>query len=195
MEYSLVLIACASALAACNKGPEIHERNASLGDVADAAQEAGATSGAFLQAGQWRLTGTVDEMNIPGLPASTQAEMKKMLGARQNYTVEYCLTPEEAKRPRGKFFTGKESENCKYDRFDMAGGKVDAVMRCQGKPSGTMTMTVSGTYSADSYTSQVAMEATGGREGGMTMKMHSEAHRVGACTGDKAKVTVQGVQG
>lgn len=192
MQYSLVLIAGAAALAACNKGPEIHETNASVGDVVNAAHEAGVTTGTFLEAGQWRLKGTMDEMNMPGLPPSAQAEMKRILGERQGYTYEYCLTPEEAKRPRGKFLTGKESDNCKYDHFDMAGGKVDAVMRCEGKPSGTMTMTISGTYSPDSYTSKVAMEMTGGREGGMTMKMHSEAHRIGECTGKETKLTIKG---
>ena len=191
MKHCLVLIAGAAALAACNKGPEIHETNASIGDVANAAHAAGVTTANF-EAGQWRMTGTMDEMKIPGLPASAQAEMKRIMGERQDYTAEYCLTPEEAKRPRGKFFTGKDSDNCKYDRFDMAGGKVDAVMRCEGKPSGSMTMTISGTYSPDSYTSRVAMEMTGGREGGMTMKMHSEAHRIGECTGKETKLAIKG---
>jgi hypothetical protein len=192
MKHSLVLIACASALAACNKGPEIHETNASVADVVNAAQAAGVSSDNVLHAGQWRLKSTMDEMNIPGLPASAQAEMKGVMGEKKVYTVEYCLSAEEAKHPRGKFFTGKESDNCKYDHFDMAGGRIDAVMRCEGKPSGSMKMTVSGTYSPDSYTSRVAMEMSGGREGGMTMKMHSEAHRIGECTDKEAKVTIKG---
>ena len=192
MKHYLVLLAYAAALAACNKGPEVHATNASVSDVANAAQAAGTGAGTPLQAGQWRLTGTVDEMTIPGMPASAQAQMKRVMGEKQNYSMEYCLTPEEAKRPRGGFFTGKESENCRYERFDMSGGKVDAVMRCEGKPSGTMTMTISGTYSPDSYTSRASMEMSGARGGGMTMKMHSEAHRVGECTGKETKLTVQG---
>lgn len=193
MKYAAIALACLVPLAGCNKGPEIHEKNASIAQVVNAAQHAGVASDRFLHAGQWRVTGTMDEMNIPGMPASAQAEMKKMMGSRQNFSSEYCLSPEEARRPRGKFFTGKDSNHCTYDHFDMAGGKIDAVMRCQGQPSGTMTMTMNGTYAPDSYSSHMTMQVAGGREGGMSMKMHSEAHRIGECTGgDKVKVSVGG---
>jgi Protein of unknown function (DUF3617) len=137
----------------------------------------------------------MEEMNIPGLPASAQADMQRMLGEKSNFTMEYCLTPEEAKRPRGKFFGGRQSDNCRYESFDMEGGKIDAVMRCEGQPSGNMTMTVSGTYSPDSYATKAAMEVAGdGRRGGMTMKMRSEAHRIGDCSDDEVKVAAKGGQ-
>ena len=145
MRYSLVVLTVA-ALAACNKSPEIHEENASVEQVVNAARAAGVKSETVLRAGQWRLNTTIDEMTIPGMPPSAQAEMKRMMGQRQNVTVDYCMTPEDARKPGGKVFTGKESKDCRYERFDMAGGKVDAVMRCEGKPpAGTMIMTVSGT--------------------------------------------------
>ena len=180
MKATALLIACA-ALAACNQSPEIHEKNASIEEVADAASQANAASGIMLRAGQWRLSGTMEEMTIPGLPASAQADMKRMMGEKNNFTMEYCLTPEEAKKPRGKFFGGEQSDNCRYESFDMAGGKIDAVMRCEGQPSGNMTMTISGTYSPDSYTTRAAMEVAGDGRGGMSMKMRSEAHRIGEC--------------
>ena len=192
MRYSVVVIGMA-ALAACDKSPEIHERNASVEQVANAARQAGVKSDTVLRPGQWQLKTTVEEMTIPGLPASAQADMKRMMGPRQNITVDYCMTPEDARKPGGKVFTGEESKNCRYERFDMADGKVDAVMHCQGQPSGTMTMTVHGTFSPDSYTNQVSMKATGGRQGAMTMKMRSEARRIGDCTGDEqAKVAIRG---
>ena len=40
-----------------------------------------------------------------------------------------CLTPEEAKRPKEDFFAGA-AKNCRYERFDMGSGKIDAVMKC-----------------------------------------------------------------
>jgi hypothetical protein len=181
MRITALLIASA-ALAACDSSPEVHEKNASLEQVAEAAAKAEAASGVVLRAGQWRLSGTMEEMHIPGLPASAQADMQRMMGERNNFTMEYCLTPEEAKRPRGKFFGGEQSDNCRYESFDMAGGRIDAVMRCAGQPSGEMTMTISGTYSADSYSTNAAMEVTGDGRGAMTMKMRSEARRIGDCT-------------
>ena len=45
-------------------------------------------------------------------------------------TYDYCLTPEQAKRPQGKFFNEQAANNCRYDHFTMGGGKIDAAMRC-----------------------------------------------------------------
>ena len=180
MKPTALLIAGA-ALASCNQSPEVHERNASIEQVAEAAAKANAATGIMLRAGQWRLSGTMEEMTIPGLPAAAQADMQRMMGEKNNFTLDYCLTPDEAKRPRGKFFGGKQSDNCRYQSFDMAGGKIDAVMRCEGEPSGEMTMTISGTYSPNSYSTRAAMEVAGDGRGSMTMKMRSEARRIGDC--------------
>jgi hypothetical protein len=183
MKHAAMILA-AAALAGCNKGSQVHETNASVEQVANAVAQSGAASDLFLTAGEWRVVGTMEEMNIPGLPPEAQAEMKKVMGDHGTMTYDYCLTPEEAKRPRGKFFSGKEAKNCRYDHFTMGGGKIDAAMRCEGEASGTMTMAISGTYSPDSYTSHVTMNMQGAREGNMTMKMRSEARRVGECTAE-----------
>ena len=180
MKPTVLLIACV-ALAACDQSPEIHEKNASIEEIAEAANKANAASGIVLRAGQWRLTGTMEEMSMPGMPASAQADIQRMMGEKNNFTMEYCLTPEEAKKPRGKFFGGERSDNCRYESFDMEGGKIDAVMRCEGQPSGAMTMKISGTYSPDSYSTRAAMEVAGDGRGGMSMKMRSEAKRIGEC--------------
>ena len=181
MKATVLLIACA-ALAACNKSPEIHETNASIEQVAEDARQANAASGIALRAGQWSMSGTLVDMSFPGMPASAQADVKKMMGEKNNFTKEYCLTPEEAKRPRGKFFGGKPSDNCRYESFDMEGGKVDAVMRCEGRPGGgDMTMKINGTYAPESYSTDAAMEMSGTGRGGMSMKMHMEAKRIGDC--------------
>jgi hypothetical protein len=176
-----LVIACALPMTACNKSPEVSAKNASVAEVAQKVRESGVASDNFLHAGQWRVSSTVEEMTIPGMPPEAQAEMKKFMG-QQNASYEYCLTPEEAKKPGGKFFTGKDERNCRYDHFTMSGGKFDAAMRCQGDASGAMTMAMNGTYSPDSYSTHVAMNMEGGREGKMSMKMRSEAKRVGECS-------------
>ena len=98
--------------------------------------------------------------------------MKQAMSQHGNMTYDYCLTPEQAKRPQGKFFNDKAANNCRYDHFTMGGGKIDAVMRCDGKPS-SMTMTIDGTYGADSYATHVQMNMAGGPQGSMSMKMRS----------------------
>ena len=36
------------------------------------------------------------------------------------------------KRPKEDFFAGKNNQ-CRYDHFNMGGGKIDAAMRCAGE--------------------------------------------------------------
>lgn len=179
MKSTTVIIACCAALAACNKGPEVHERNASVEQVANAVNASAAAKDLYLKAGEWKVDATVEEMSIPGLPPQAQSEMKQVMGQRGNNSYQYCLTPEQAKKPGGKFFNRQADRNCRYDHFTMGGGKIDAVMRCAA-PAGSMSMTIDGTYSPDSYSTHVAMVMEGREK--MTMKMRSEAHRVGECT-------------
>ena len=186
MNCLLVIAGCTAALAACDKG-RVHEENASVEQVANAVRQSGVGNGVFLRAGEWRVSGTMEEFNIPGMPPAAQSQMKQAMGQHGNMTYDYCLTSEQAKRPQGKFFNKQAANNCRYDHFTMGGGKIDAVMRCDSKPS-SMTMTINGTYGADSYATQVQMNMAGGPQGGMSMKMRSEAHRVGECTPeDKAE--------
>jgi hypothetical protein len=190
MKYAVLMIACALPLAACNKH-EVNEKNASVAEVANAVSKSGIAGDSFIRAGQWQVKGTLEEMNVPGMPPQAQAEMKRVMGQVQNNSFEYCVTPEEAKHPGGKMFTGKDNGNCRYDHFQMGGGKFDAAMRCQGQPpSQVMTMAMNGTYSPDAYTSHVSMNVEGGPQGTMTMKMTSEAKRIGACTAETAKTDV-----
>jgi len=183
MIRTAAIIACAAALAACNKGPEVHERNASVQQVANAVDRSAAVSDLRLKAGEWKVDATLEEMNMPGLPAEAQSRMKQMMSERGNTSYQYCLTAEQAAKPSGKFFNRQADRNCRYDRFNMGGGKIDAVMRCAA-PAGSMSMTIDGTYSPDSYSTHVSMNMQGGQS--MTMKMRSEAHRIGECTPEDA---------
>ena len=191
MKYAVLMIACALPLAACSK-PQVNEKNASVADVANAVSKSGIAGESFIRAGQWQVKGTLEDMTMPGIPPQAQAEMKRVMGQVQNNSFEYCVTPEEAKHPGGKMFTGKDNGNCRYDHFTMGSGKFDAAMRCQGQASAqVMTMAMNGTYSPDAYTSHVSMNVQGGPQGSMTMKMRSEAKRIGECKVDTAKTDEQ----
>ena len=142
--------------------------------MANAVARRESRSDILLHPGEWRVAGTMEEFNIPGMPPEAQSAMKQAMSQHGNMTYDYCLTPEQAKRPQGKFFNDKAANNCRYDHFTMGGGKIDAVMRCDGKPS-SMTMTIEGTYGADNYSTHVQMNMEGGPQGAMSMKMRSEA--------------------
>ena len=178
----MLMLGCVAALAACGSEPEVDLKNASVGDVAKEVADAGG-SGQFIRAGKWQTKVTVEDIAIPGMPASVAAQMKDMFAQRQNVTVDQCVTEEEARRPGGDFFTGKESDNCRYEHFTMSGGKIDAVMRCQGQPSGAMTMKMAGTYTPESSTTRSEMEISGGQEGNITIKARTDARRIGDCDG------------
>ena len=189
MKTAVWVIASLLTLAACNKGPDVSLKNASGGEVAEKVREA-AGDESFVEPGKWQTKITVLDVNIPGMPPQMAQQMKQTMGKMQEHSYESCLTEADVKRPKEDFFAGRNNE-CRYDHFTMSDGKIDAAMHCAGKPSGAMTMAIKGTYSRDSYEATMAMDVSGGREGGMKMRSHSESHRVGQCTAEEIKAKTE----
>ena len=105
-------------LGACNQGPEVHEENASVGEVAEKVRAA--TGGAqFIRAGEWKSTGTIEEMSIPGMSAEDSARMKQAMAKSGIHEFSTCLTEQDVKQPEGKFFTGN-------DAYFSAGSRLSA---------------------------------------------------------------------
>lgn len=165
-------------VAGCSKEPTVEAHNASVSDVANQVAEA-TEGGEFIRPGKWASTMVMDELSAPNMPPEMAAHMKSVLG--QERKSESCLTPEQVNKPKEDFFAG-QNNNCRYDHFKMAGGKIDAKMRCsQGGVSQVMEM--AGTYGPDSYSAVMSAQMEGmGSPGAMTMRMHVSAKRVGECT-------------
>ena len=180
MKAAMLICAGTMLLVACNKGPEVHEENASVAEVANKVAEAGGAS-QFVRPGRWESTVTIEEMSIPGMPAEASRDMVGMQGQEQ--TSVSCLTEEEAKRPKEDFFAGN-NKSCRYDRFTMANGKIDAVMKCSNE-GGTQIMSMQGNYSPTTYDMRMSMKGDGKAVAGMAMKMRVEARHRGQCTGDE----------
>ena len=105
MKPTIFLIACASVLASCNKGPEVDLKNASGNAVTKAVRQSGVmTEGAMVEPGLWESKVTVHEMNIPGMPPEFAQKMKETMAQHQPDASRSCLTPEEVKRPKEDFF-------------------------------------------------------------------------------------------
>jgi len=165
-------------LAACNKGPEVHEKDASVTEVAQKVRQAGGDQ-SFVRPGLWQSKVTVEKFEVPGMPPEMASRMKTMMAQNQEHDFQTCLTADDVKKPKEDFFAGKDNE-CRYDNFTMGGGKIDAVMHC-GKGQ---TMKMAGTYSPESYRMQTSMTAAqdkGDQSSGMQMQMRIEAQRVGEC--------------
>jgi hypothetical protein len=177
MKHS-ILFACAALLAACDTDPEVSARNATAEEVAEEVADAGG-SDSFVRPGKWQSRVTIEKFELPGAPPEAAAAMRNMHERAQVH--ESCLTPEQARRPKEDFFAGA-GKNCRYQRFDMGGGKLDAVMQCTGEGA-AQTMTMAGTYGPDEYRMRMTMEAKAGSgpPGAMTMTMRVDAKRIGEC--------------
>ena len=170
-------------LSGCNSSPTVTATNASMAEVSDKVAAASA-SGQFVSPGRWETTMKITDISMPGAPAGMAEQMK---GKMPSKAAVSCLTPEEAKAPKGNFFGGQR--DCTYDHFTMANGKLDAKMVCKAQGQ-TRTMLMKGNYSADTY--QMTVESTGNAEqkgpmAGMSIKMEMDAKRTGDCTGDENK--------
>jgi hypothetical protein len=181
MKNAVCVFATVLCLTACNKGPKVDLHNASGNQVVQAVKQSGVmTSGYMVEPGEWQSKVTIQDMQIPGMPAQFAARMKQEMAQHQQETSKNCLTPDEVKRPKEDFFAG-EDKSCKYEHFAMGGGKMDIRMVCKREGS-TQTTNMSGTYTPTSYSMDMSSTASGGAQQGMIMKMHVDADRIGECS-------------
>jgi len=161
-------------LAACNSGPNVTAKNASVEEVQNKVADA-AASGNFISPGAWesKIVADIEMPNMDKMPAETVKAMKEKM--QQGQTVTSCVTPEEVKSPKAGMFGGDKS--CRYDHFTMAGGTIDAKMTCD-RAGQKQVMTVKGTYSATTYHTEVKTEGAGGK-----FSATVDAKRTGQCTG------------
>jgi hypothetical protein len=179
-----LLAALALPLAACGSGgPTVTATNASAAEV-EAKVVAANNGGAMISPGRWEGSMTMHDIKMPNmdrLPPAAREQMTARMAAGKPFVS--CVTEEEIKARHGIFTGNEANRNCRYDHFTMAGGKIDSAMSCD-MPRARMAMTMTGTYSPDSYHMDAASTTTGaGAAGGMSMSMTIEAKRVGACRG------------
>lgn len=169
--------------AACQgeEEPGVEARNASVAEVADQVRQAGEGE-QFIQPGKWISTVTFEEMTAPGMPPEAARQMRQMMGEGRRY--ESCLTEEQAQRPSEEFFAGGSDSQCRYERFTMRGGEIEARMRC-GEGGINQVMEMEGSYSPDSYEMRMttSLEGAPPPASGMRMRMRVDAKRVGQCNG------------
>lgn len=165
------------ALAGCNNKPEVKAENASVTDVAAMANNA-----IRMEPGKWRTEASVDSVEIANAPAQIADAMKRQLSATGKQTVESCVTKEQAERPPEDMLGGKGMKSCRYDNFEIKGGKLDAQMTCQGGPSGpgSIQSKISGDFGSKSY--DLVNETKADMQGqSVTTKTKIKGSRIGDC--------------
>jgi Protein of unknown function (DUF3617) len=173
MKTHLILSAAVLILAACGKsGGGGNESSAAAGGGGSAA-----ASGVNLQPGEWEMKTEVVNVAAEGLPAGIADGMK----AQASSTSKTCMTPEEAKGPKGDIFAGKGS-NCKSEGFSWSGGTIKGKTVCTGQGgAGTTEMVMDGKYSAQSI--DMTMKSKTDLAGkAMTMEMRVSGRRIGECS-------------
>jgi hypothetical protein len=162
-------LASLAVLAACSEG----------GDPAEKKESAQAAL--KMQPGQWETTVEVTEMTM------ANKSMPSMKGG-QKTTVSSCVTAEQVEKPGASVF-GASKGDCKYSNFYMRNGRINAAMTCRqaGMP-GTVSSSINGTYSADSFESEVSTTSYMGTAGDFKMMAKVTGKRVAAtCTEPEQK--------
>jgi len=127
------------------------------------------------QPGLYKTTVTMTGLEIPGMPPEMAGH-----GAGLTTTSEHCLTQAEVDKGFGELVKQGQDGECSYERFEVAGGKLDAVMVCnaQGRAA-RMEMTGTTTATSADLEAAMAMEFDGAGKG--TMRFTAKHERVGAC--------------
>lgn len=167
MKTHLILSAAVLLLAACGKSGDGNESSGGglLG------------GGVSLQPGEWEMKTEVVNVAAEGLPPGMADSMKKSAGS----TTRTCMTPEEAKGPKGDIFAGNQS-NCKSEGFSWSGGKIKGKTTCTGQGgTGKTVMTMDGSYGAQNIDMTMKSETDLAGKA-MTMEMRVTGRRVGECS-------------
>lgn len=173
MKTKLMMTAAALALAACGSS----DKGGGNGTAA-AEGGGGSASGVSLQPGEWEMKMEVVDVKADGLPAGMAEGMKKSASS----TSKTCMTPEEAKGPKGDIFAGDKSGNCKSEGFKWADGRIEGKTTCPGQGgTGQTVMTMNGSYSPQSIDMTMKTE-TDLMGKPMTMEMRVSGKRVGECS-------------
>jgi hypothetical protein len=172
------ILSAALALSGCGE-KTVEANNEKPSAVASKVAEANAAGAVKFNPGRWETTVKMVKLDADGMPPEAKQMMEKMMG--QGHTVSSCMTKEEAEKPNGKFF-GQADENCTYDHFSMGGGTLDAKLTCKA-PQGTNVISMKGSYTPDTYTASMQMQAQGPNGKAMNMTMDMAAKRTGECTG------------
>ena len=165
-------------LAACGgEEPAASGESISTDEVIERAEAAGAEIKP--EPGQYRSTMEVQEINIPGAPAQMRDMMKNSMTSQ---TSEYCLTQADANKGFEEAARqSQEDMNCTYERFDVAGGDIDARMTCSPQGQGSMTVEMTGTGTSTKSDMTMAMTGDMPGMGEMSMRMRIVNERIGDC--------------
>lgn len=168
------LAALTLGLAGCSGGGDADADGDGKVSNAEVAQQAKA-EGIRPEPGLYRATITMTGIDIPGMPDDMKGH-----GAGMVTTTEDCLTEEEVDKGFEELVKQGQQGECSFDKFNLDGGKLDAVMLCK-TPQGDarMNMTGTATPTSSNFTANTKMNFDGVGEATMNFTVKNE--RIGDC--------------
>ena len=145
----------------------------------------GGGSSVALQPGQWETTVQFSNIEVPGVPEAQVAMMREQAGRPQ--VQSQCITQAQAANPMGNMM-GQQASGCNFTKNTFAGGTIDVAGTCSPPGQGQANLTMTGTYTADTITSNMRMEmrpgaTTPGAPQSITMAGTMRSRRTGDCPG------------
>lgn len=132
--------------------------------------------------GQYSQTMKVTKFEVPDAPPEMAKQMQAAMGQAQ--TMEFCLTEEMSQKGFEEMFKeiGKGGE-CKYQRFTVSGGKLDALLECESAQEGKGTITMAGTVTSQGSDVSVEVDTKNPASpmGNSTIGMQMVSKRIGDC--------------
>lgn len=121
--------------------------------------------------GQWTSTVEIIDVRMPNAPPGMAAAMKG-----RPMTTSYCVSPEQARQGmRGAL---RPDSGCRFDEIVARAGILRTRMTCT-RPTGTMTVVASGSYTPNSFAMTSTMTGTGRMP--ITMTSRGSGRRTGPC--------------
>jgi hypothetical protein len=176
---SVLLAGCQSAAErrAAETG-EIDVANASVEEVGrliDAAQPKAAA-----RPGMWKGQLRVEAVEMAGADPADQARQLEAARGMERETAE-CRTAEQL-RPFEIEKLEKIAGECRFVRYRLAGGAVDAEIACRKDGAPLTTLIVRGRSGADRFDVMTENRTgTPGKPGHALIRLHSTGERIGAC--------------
>ena len=155
---------------------EIRLENATAGDALKQAEAARGKN--RIEPGQWEDSFELVSMDLPGVPEGPLRD-QMMAQAGKPRVVRACKKADDKAIDPGAL--SSEQRNCRFPKYEVAGGRIAAEMECQG-PLGTIRMSLAGTQSPTAYdvTMTQRQKMPGGSQESTTV-FRVTGKRVGDC--------------